>query len=479
MNLRLPRPYTLTLGLLVAVTVAVTGCGGGGDAASPTVQPTGVVSMASGPMAATTVQKDVVVLLRTGADVDALAASFGLQRIDQFGRRPIYRLGLPVSANVAEVVQALKQDARVLEAEANEQTEAPESRRARSGGGGGAWSIGESSTGFANQWVPQALRLDQAHALSRGQAIRVAVLDTGMDLTHPALAARLARDGTGNVLGRDFVDDDAVAAEEGVRGDFGYGHGTHVAGLVALAAPDARLMPVRVLDRAGVGNAWVLAEALLWTVDPDGNPATDDGAHVINLSLGTTRPTDLLRRAIALANCEFDDDDDDDDDFRDPGYDDDRARCAARYGAAVIAAVGNAGSETELQYPAAEQAPGALAIGASTQDRRLAAFSNRGSWVEATAPGESIISTVPGGGYGVWSGTSMAAPLAAGSAALLMATLPPSGDASLPTPRQWLATDVVKRLADRTAKLCGDTSLRQIDTYAALTDTSGRDPDCP
>lgn len=474
MTLRMPWRYPVTLGLLAVVAA----CGGGGAATTP-AESSSVTSMASAPIAESVDAKEVVVFLRTGADIDALAASFGLQRIDQFGRRPIHRMRLPASANVDAVVQALKQDARVLEAEANEQTEAPESRRARRGVGGGAWSIGESSTSFATQWVPQALRLDQAHALSRGQAIRVAVLDTGMDLNHPELAVRLARDATGNVLGRDFVDDDGVAAEEGARGDFGYGHGTHVAGLVALSAPDARLMPVRVLDRDGVGNAWVLAEALLWTVDPDGDPTTDDGAHVINLSLGTTRPTDLLRRAVALANCEFDDDDDDDADFSDPGYDDDRARCAARHGAVVIAAVGNAGSETELQYPAAEQASGALAIGASTQDRRLATFSNRGSWVEAAAPGDSVISTVPGGGYGVWSGTSMAAPLAAGSAALLMATLPPSGDATRPTPRQWLATDVVKRLSDRTAKLCGDTSLRQIDTYAALTDTSGLDPDCP
>ena len=83
-----------------------------------------------------------------------------------------------------------------------------------------------------------------------------------------------------------------------------------MAGLVALAAPEAKIMPVRVLDAAGRGNVWVLAEGIGWAVDPDARPDTDDGAHVINLSLGTTRPTRLLETAVALATCNFADDDD-------------------------------------------------------------------------------------------------------------------------------------------------------------------------
>ncbi|MDP3613042.1 MAG: S8 family serine peptidase, partial [Rubrivivax sp.] len=222
-----------------------------------------------------------------------------------------------------------------------------------------------------------------------------------------------------------------------------------------------------VLDRSGRGNVWVLSEALAWAVDPDGNPATDDGAHVINLSLGTTQPTNLLRTAVALADCDFDDDDDE---FADPGFDDDKARCANKFGAVVIAAAGNDGSDTQLQFPAAEAVPGSLSVTAHTQQRTLAPFANRGAWVEIAAPGEAIISTFPGGGYAAWSGTSMATPLAAGTAALVLATLP--------DPRSVLPLDIAQRLLARSAPLCGS-SFRRIDAAAATTDTQAPEPPCP
>jgi subtilisin family serine protease len=307
--------------------------------------------------------------------------------------------------------------------------------------------------------------------------VRVAVLDTGIDASHPALAGRLARAADGSILGRDFVDDDLDASEAGSRADAGFGHGTHVAGLVALAAPGARLMPVRVLDAAGRGNTWVLAEALAWAVDPDGNPATDDGAHVINISLGTTRRTELLKTVAELADCSFDDDEDDDD-YDDAGFDDDRARCALGHAAVVAAAAGNGGSDTEQQFPAAEPVTGVLGVAASTEARRIADFSNAGSWIQISAPGELIVSTVPGGGWGTWSGTSMAAPLVAGTAALVLQTLPPGGDAGLPAPRQWSTEQVAKRLTDRSVALCGS-SLRQLDAAGAVTDEQTPDAPCP
>jgi subtilisin family serine protease len=135
-----------------------------------------------------------------------------------------------------------------------------------------------------------------------------------------------------------------------------------------------------------------------------------------------------------------------------------------------VAAAGNAGNDTELQYPAAEQVPGSLAVTASTAAGTLAPFGNRGSWVEIAAPGDAVISTFPGGGYATWSGTSMATPLAAGTAALVLA--------ALPDPRGVLPLDVAKRLADRSVLLCG-TSIRKLDAAAAVSDTAGLDPTCP
>ena len=92
-------------------------------------------------------------------------------------------------------------------------------------------------------------------------------VSAGFDLAHPALAGRM-------LPGWDFVDGDADPSETAQPTQGGYGHGTHVAGLVAWVAPGARLLPLRVLDAEGQGNAWVLAEAMLHAVDPDHNPAT-------------------------------------------------------------------------------------------------------------------------------------------------------------------------------------------------------------
>src|SRR5919206_3501667 len=173
---------------------------------------------------------------------------------------------------------------------------APTPARASSPDGGGAGQ-------YAGQWAPTTLRLKEAHKVTRGAGMIVAVLDTGVDRRHPALAGRLLR-------GRDFVDDDDDPSEvyppgagniEDARRLGPYGHGTHVAGLVALAAPEAKIMPLRVLDSRGIGNMWVLAEALHYAADPDGDPLTDDGADVINMSLATANSSRLLHEFVGEA----------------------------------------------------------------------------------------------------------------------------------------------------------------------------------
>lgn len=446
--------------LASAFSLVLTACGGGSsDAPAPTLpSPPSPLQPPPGPNAS--IASEVVVQLNVGADVTALVAAYPLSVIDQFGKRPIWRLRVAGGVNVDSMIAALRSDSRVRFAEQNFENETPEGRRRT------VWAVGGDAGTFATQWAPASMRLTEAHGRSVGSGIRVAVLDTGLDLMHPAFANRLARNASGALLGRDFVDDDTNPSEVGSNTDAGFGHGTHVAGLVSLAAPGATLMPVRVLDRAGRGNAWVLAEALAWAADPDANPTTDDGAHVINLSLGTTQQTNLLRTAVALADCDFDDDDE----FADPGFDDDKARCANKFGAVVIAAAGNDGSDTQLQFPAAEAVPGSLAVTAHTQQLTLASFANRGAWVEIAAPGEAVISTFPGGGYATWSGTSMASPLVAGTAALVLATLP--------DPRGVLPLDIAQRLLARSAPMC-DSPLRKIDAAAAAADTQAPEPPCP
>src|SRR5262249_37742455 len=89
----------------------------------------------------------------------------------------------------------------------------------------------------------------------------------------------------------------------------------------------------------------------------------------------------------------------------------------------VVIAAGNSGSSTP-EYPAGDGTRGSISVAASTQSDALAPFSNYGLWVNVAAPGQGILSTVPGGGYGTWSGTSMAAPFVAGEAALVRSSFP-------------------------------------------------------
>jgi subtilisin family serine protease len=350
------------------------------------------------------------------------------------------------------LLPSLVLEPEVMIAETNPTNRSPEARR------NVVWAIGNPGD-YVAQWAPQAIRLPEAQQLTSGAGVRVAVLDTGVDLSHPLLAGRL-------LPGFDFVDFDNDPSEVGSTANAGFGHGTHVAGLVAMVAPGARIMPLRVLDANGVGNAWVLAEALLYALDPDGNPATDDGAHVVNLSLGSLVRTRIMATISQIVSCEPALADDPIGDRSDPGYADDEARCSAGHGAVVIAASGNDGSSNVKEYPAAEGAYGLFAIAASNPGKQLASFSNSGSWIELAAPGEGITSSVPGGGYGTWSGTSMASPLAAGVAALMRAYDP-----------TLIPKDVVRRMKRTASLLCG-TNIGQLDAAATLLNIQPSSANC-
>ena len=346
---------------------------------------------------------EIVLKLPSSADLTDIASDYALDLVplDQFGSRPIYRMRILDDASPPTRAAQLAADPRVLYAEPNFIGRAPEGRAKLS------WPKGVEGGNYQGQWAAGMIRLPEAHTVTRGAGMTVAVLDTGVDFSHPALAGRL-------VGGYDFVDMDADPSEVGIPGEnLTYGHGTHIAGLIAMVAPEAKIVPIRVLDPEGAGDVWVLAEALAYAIDPDGDPDTADGADVINLSLSTTHQTALLAEIVGAVTCERDDD---------QGEDDDCLVGTNQRGAVVVAAAGNSGSDIP-EYPAAEGVPGSLAVGASTRTDTLASFSNHGSWVHIAAPGEEILSSMPGG-YAIWSGTSMATPLAAGGAALVLAANP-------------------------------------------------------
>lgn len=380
---------------------------------------------------------EIVVKLVRASDLPAIAAQYGLNPVpvDQFISQPLYRLTITDGVSPHDKADALLEDpqARVVYAEPNLVGQAPESKARVT------WSVGGDTGDYVAQWAPAKIRLPEAHTLTRGAGITVAVLDTGVDFSHPALAGRL-------VPGYDFVDNDTDPSEVGNHAQNpAFGHGTHVAGLVALAAPDAKIMPLRVLDKDGVGDVWRLAKALAFAMDPDGNPATNDGAQVINLSLSTIERSDLLRDAIKATICN------DGNQAQSP----DDLPCFSLRGAVVAVAVGNSASQ-EPEYPAGDGRNGMISVGASTQSDTKATFSNFGSWVMVLAPGEGILSSVPGGLYGTWSGTSMATPLVAGCAALVRARFPSLKPAK-----------VAQRIMDESREIRGPVRQR-IDAAAAL-----------
>ena len=214
-----------------------------------------------------------------------------------------------------------------------------------------------------------------------GKGVTIAVVDTGIDYNHQEFRGRIG-------AGYDFVDGDSIAEDTN-------GHGTHIAGTIAAAkdglgitgvAPDASVMPIRVLDENGAGSLSNLIRGVRW--------ATDNGADVINLSLGGTSYSQAMADAI---------------------------RHASKRGTVVVMAAGNSG-EASPEYPGAHAIEHGIAVGAVQRDGRLANFSNRAGSRPldyVTAPGVGIKSTLPGNRYGHYSGTSMATPHIAGVAGLL------------------------------------------------------------
>jgi subtilisin family serine protease len=244
--------------------------------------------------------------------------------------------------------------------------------------------------------------LDTARAASGSRAPVVAIVDTGIDLRHADLRKNLWTNpdevaGNGivdDVHGVDLVDDDGEPQDAN-------GHGTHVAGLVgarvnnrrgvAGIARDVRLMAVRVLDADNGGSTDDVAAGVDYAVR--------EGARVINLSLNGDDEDPALTEALQRAE---------------------------QAGVLVVVSAGNDGRDLGAapSYPACSTPSNVLAVAAVDRRGRLAGFSNRGACVDVAAPGVLLTSTGIGGRYERRSGTSQAAPLVAGAAALILARRP-------------------------------------------------------
>ena len=246
-------------------------------------------------------------------------------------------------------------------------------------------------------WGISKIGADVVHSDdNKGEGVKVCIIDTGIDYDHPDLVANY-------VDGIDLVNGDADPLDDN-------GHGTHCAGIVAAAdndigvigvAPEANLYAVKVLNKRGSGFLSTVIAGINWSIEND--------MHVISMSLGTSVYSESLENACVAADIE---------------------------GIVIVAAAGNEGDgdpdTIEYSYPAAYDS--VIAVGATDINNAAPSWSNSGSFLELAAPGVSIYSTLPiyrvsltplyGFDYGTLSGTSMACPHVAGTAALVLASNP-------------------------------------------------------
>ena len=347
------------------------------------------------------VKGEIVVELKPGASIDNLNARFGTRTLQRMYGTNFYRLGTPKNKKEKKWQKKVAKDANVLSASLNPVVVNPINVFAR--------ATQNFPDGFANPGRSQAeykaqnleLNLSDVHRRSGGAGVTVAVIDTGVDIAHNDLATHLWTD---NADPENGVDDDADGLTDDFRGwDFVAsdnnptdepgspqttiaGHGTFIAGIIALLAPDARILPVRAFRLDGTSDAFTVASAVKY--------AADHGAQVINLSFGSPEDSSVLHDAILYA----------------------RAR-----GSVLIAAMGNENqnADNNPQFPAGWKTD-AMGVAAIDLTGRRADFSNYGSAAAVSAPGVRIISTYTNQNYAVWSGTSFAAPFAAAEAALIL-----------------------------------------------------------
>lgn len=265
--------------------------------------------------------------------------------------------------------------------------------------------------GYKYEWYISYTEADKAWPLiKQKREINVAVLDTGVDYTHPDLKNRVLKS-----KGYNFVDNNSDTMDDN-------GHGTHVSGIIAANANDnigiagidgtldVKIIPIKVLDSNGEGDINDIVKGIKY--------AADNGADIINLSFGANEKSKLIAEAISYAKSK---------------------------GVFVVAAAGNDNEDSDNISPAGD---GAFTVAAMSYNYKKASFSDYGNCIKVSAPGVEILSTVPGG-YEAWDGTSMAAPVATGIAAMVKAEDPNLSPSQIEDVLDSTAKDIMSKGKDK------------------------------
>jgi len=322
-----------------------------------------------------------VLELVPGADIVEVVDRYGFTLLESIGSRNTHLVSFMPALTDDEFELLFLNDPDIDHSELNFDT-------GDAGPNSGSLFFNVAPSQFTLQPVWGALGLDSAHGEATGAGVVIAVIDTGIDTSNPMFLGKIHPASVSLIDAPGGFDDvgDGVNNDGDAFTDEMVGHGTWAAGIASMVAPDARLMVIRTLNDEGYADAFTLARAVYHAID--------NGADVINLSLGSLAQVDLVEDTVDEASD---------------------------LGIIVVAAAGNQNS-VNPEWPAGNNKSAGIA--AVKLDGTLAPFSN---WSDGSggddlllgAPGVDITGPVPGG-YGESSGTSAAVPLVAGTAALLI-----------------------------------------------------------
>ncbi len=314
------------------------------------------------------VQGELIVGLVDSVDVDTINVLYGTVDVQTLPQLHVWQVNAPAGANLDSLAELIEQEPFVEFCHPNYLVDPLEPVQ-------GSIPFGDDTDPeqYSSQAAANTLGLSDAQIISSGESISVAILDGGINFIHPAFEGAA-------VSGWDYVDDDGNAFDE--PGGMNSGHGTFVAGVVHLVAPEAEIRSYRVTNLAGESNGYIVAEAIL--------QAVADGCRVINLSMVMMGEHEAIAEAVQYAR---------DNDVL------------------VVVAAGNGGNEL-ARYPASD--PNTMAVAAVDSNLVLADFSSFGDYVDICAPGTMIYSPYLDSLYAWWGGTSFAAPFVTAMSALLL-----------------------------------------------------------
>ncbi len=318
------------------------------------------------------VPEQMVCKVMPGYSVDSINQQYGTSVTQYLSHISAYLLETQPGQNAESLAAVIATDPQVVYCSANYLLDAPEAVQSSQ-----PFLDAVPSIDPMTQTAATTLQLSSTQSVTTGDGVLVGVIDAGINLAHPTLE-------TSATSGYDFIANDSIAVDE--EGGRSSGHGTFVAGVINLVAPDAQLIAYRVLDTTGRGDGFMIADALL--------TAVDQGCKVINLSIVMSGKHDVLDEAIEFARNQ---------------------------NVMVVAAAGNDSSEIEL-FPALDSY--VLAVAAVDSLDQKSVYSNYNGKIDICAPGDSVYAPYLDSAYAWWDGTSFAAPFVAATAALIYAVKP-------------------------------------------------------